>query len=55
MSLIERYRMMRKALTFYANKNNYISQGGTDRVANDAGQMAREVLELTDGPEESER
>lgn len=46
----EKLRMIVHCLKFYANPKNYISQGGTDRVANDSGEMAREVLWLVDEP-----
>lgn len=54
-TLREKYSMIRHTLTFYANKNNYLSTGGSQSVERDGGQRAREILEIINGPETEEK
>lgn len=53
MTLREKYNMLRHTLNFYAQEMNY-TIGGSKAVAVDRGQRAREILEITDGPETEE-
>lgn len=48
----EKINMLRHTLKFYANSGNYMNQQsmGTP-ILRDSGQRAKEILELTDGPE----